>query len=127
MVIKRDMTAAESNYLQCSILIMLAGIVLVLISDLDVVGYGSIALGIAFFVGFLFLKKKTDEAEIAKATKTVRKDQPKDGFKVRYTSRKERKAAKQAEEEKNKKAFPANKSGSVKKKNVRTEDKDANA
>lgn len=115
MILKRDMTAAESNYLQCSVMIFLAGILIVAVSDWDMVGYGSALLGVLFFAGFLYLKKQADQEVIAKATKTVRKDQPKDGYKVKYTTRKERQAAKEAEEAKNKKVFPANKSNAVKK------------
>ncbi len=123
MIIKRDMTAAESNYLQCTVLITVAGILIVLVSayfdvsdTIRAVGYGSIVLGIVFLIGFFYLKKKADDEEIAKATKTVRKDQPKSSYKVKYTTRKERKAAKAAEAAKEKKAFPANKSDSLKKK-----------
>lgn len=118
MILKRDMTAAESNYLQCSIMIFIAGILIVIVSDWDIVGYGSVLLGIIFFIGFLYMKKQADEALIAKATKTVRKDQPKDSYKVKYTTKKERQAAKEAEEAKEKKTFPANKSETVKKKST---------
>lgn len=115
MILKRDMTAAESNYLQCSIMIFIAGILIAVVSDWDMMGYGSALLGVVFFLGFLHLKKEADKETIAKATKTVRKDQPKDGYKVKYTTKKERRAAKEAEEAKNKKNFPANKSNTVKK------------
>ena len=82
MILKRDMTAAESNYLQCSIMIFIAGILIVVVSDWDMVGYGSALLGIVFFFGFCHLKKQADAEAIAKATKTVRKDQPKESYKV---------------------------------------------
>ncbi len=118
MILKRDMTAAESNYLQCSVMILIAGILIVVVSDWDMVGYGSALLGIVFFIGFLYLKKQADQAAIDKATKTVRKDQPKDGYRVRYTTKKERQAAKEAEEAKNRKTFPANKSDAAKKKST---------
>lgn len=116
MILKRDMTAAESNYLQCAVMIFVAGVLIVVVSDWDAFGWGSALMGVVFFIGFLYMKKKEDAAAIANATRTVRKDQPKDSFKVRYTTRKERKAAKLAEEERNKKTFPANKSKDVKKK-----------
>lgn len=118
MVLKRDMTAAESNYLQCSVMILIAGVLIVMVSDLDFVGYGSIVLGIVFFAGFLYMKKQEDRRAVEKATKTVRKDQPRDGYKVKYTTKKERKAARETEEAKNKKTFPANKSDAAKKKST---------
>ncbi len=116
MILKRDMTAAESNYLQCAVMIIVAGVLIVVVSDWDAFGWGSALMGVAFFIGFLYLKKKEDKAAIDNATRTVRKDQPRDSFKVRYTTRKERKARKQEAEEKGRKNFPANKSTDVKKK-----------
>lgn len=116
MILKRDMTAAESNYLQCAVMIFIAGVLIVVVSDWDAFGWGSALMGVVFFIGFLYMKKKEDAAAIANATRTVRKDQPKDSFKVKYTTRKERKAARLAAEEADKKSFPANKSKDVKKK-----------
>ncbi len=116
MIIKRDMTAAESNYLQCAVMIIVAGLLIVVIGGRDLFGWGSAACGILFFGGFFYLKHKEDQKAIEQATKTVRKDQPKDGYKVRYTTRKERKEREAAEAAKNKKSFPANKSESLKKK-----------
>lgn len=80
-----------------------------LVSTWDVFGIISIAFGIIFFGGFLYMKKKEDEKTIAEATKMVRKGQNKADMKVRYTTRKERKAAEEAEKrEKAKKSMPAN-------------------
>ncbi len=109
MILKRDMTASESNYLQCAVMISVAGALVMLVSTWDVFGIISIAFGIIFFGGFLYMKKKEDEKTIAEATKTVRKGQNKADMKVRYTTRKERKAAEEAEKrEKAKKSMPAN-------------------
>lgn len=109
VILKRDMTAAESNYLQCAVMITVAGALVMVVSTWDLFGILSIAFGIIFFIGFLYMKKKEDEKTIAEATKTVRKGQKKEDMKVRYTTRKERKAAEEKQKrEKAKKSMPAN-------------------
>lgn len=121
MVLKRDMTAAESNFLQCGSMTLVAGILIVVCSDWDAFGYISALLGLFFFGCFVYMKIQEDKKTIAAATKTVRKDQPKDAMKVRYTTRKERKAAKEEEEKKSKKSFPANKQETIKKQQTKKE------
>ncbi len=123
MILKRDMTAAESNFLQCAAMITVAGILVMVVSTWDVFGAISIVFGVVFFGGFLYTKKQEDKKTIEAATKTVRKGQNKEDMKVRYTTRKERKEREAAEEKaKAKKSMPANnKKQSIQKHKEKTE------
>lgn len=63
----RKLLETEKNFLTCSILMIIVGIVLCVIGKVAL-GVGTIVIGIVFLVVFFVMVKKNNEEENAKAS-----------------------------------------------------------